>query len=93
LRQLIKWRRRDDVGTIEQQGAQPVIPPRANRQSQWAFEKHLDKDRNLIERFFNRPKQYQWIAMRYDKLVSSYSAFIAFRRLDLVAMNVNTPVY
>ena len=31
---------------------------------------------NLVERFFNKIKQYQRIATRYDKLSANYLAFI-----------------
>ncbi len=32
--------------------------------------------RNLIERFFNRIKQCQRVATRYDKLAANYLAFV-----------------
>jgi transposase len=65
------------IEAIENRGAEAVIPPRANRQKPRSFDTHVYKDRNLSERFFNRLKQFRRIATRYDKLVRSYSAFIA----------------
>jgi transposase len=65
------------VKDIKARGAEAVVPPRGNRRPQRTFDTHLYKDRNLIERFFNRLKQFRRIATRYDKLVRSYSAFIA----------------
>ena len=34
------------------------------------------KDRNRIERMFNRLKQFRCIATRYDKTRASYAAFL-----------------
>lgn len=65
------------IERITASGAQAVIPPRSNRQSSRDYDQHLYKDRNLVERFFNRLKQFRRIATRYDKLARNYSAFIA----------------
>lgn len=35
-----------------------------------------DKARNLVELFFNRPKQFRCIATRYDKLANRFNAFL-----------------
>lgn len=64
------------VEAITTQGGQAVIPPRSNRLAQRAFDRHIYKDRNLIERFFNRIKQFRRIATRYDKLATSFLSFI-----------------
>lgn len=52
------------------------IPPRSNRLTQRSFDRHLYRDRNLIERFFARLKHFRRIAMRYDKLASSFLSFV-----------------
>jgi transposase len=67
------------IESIKKTGAQAVIPPRDNRTQARDYDWHLYKDRNLVERFFNRIKQFRRIATRYDKLDRSYLAF-----LDLV---------
>jgi transposase len=36
----------------------------------------LYKDRNLVERIFNRLKQFRCVAARYDKLDTSFLSFI-----------------
>lgn len=61
---------------IVTQGGEPVIPPRSNRLNPRQFDRHLYKDRNLIERFFNRIKQFRRIATRYDKLAKSFLSFV-----------------
>ena len=64
---------------IAAQGAAAVIPPLAHRTEQRSYDRHLYKDRNLVERFFNRIKQFRRIATRYEKLVRNY-----FSMLNLV---------
>jgi transposase len=65
------------IQSIEKRGGQAIIPPRRHRQSLRPYDKALYKDRNLIERFFNRIKQFRRIATRYEKLAAHYSAFTA----------------
>jgi transposase len=64
------------IAKIEAAGAQAVIPPRSNRLTQRSFDRHLYRDRNLIERFFARIKHFRRIATRYDKLASSFLSFV-----------------
>lgn len=44
-----------------------VIPPRSNRKVLREYDRELYKQRNLIERAFNRLKQWRRIATRYDR--------------------------
>lgn len=64
------------IQTIEAAGAQAIIPPRSNRKTQRCVDWHRYKARNLVERFFNRLKQFRRVATRYDKLVTRYNAFL-----------------
>jgi transposase len=64
------------VATIEAAGAQAVIPPRSKQINPRHFDRHLYRDRNLIERFFARLKHFRRIATRYDKLAKSLLSFI-----------------
>lgn len=43
------------------------IPPRSNRKDSFVFSSWVYRQRNLVERFFNRIKQFRGIATRYDK--------------------------
>ena len=52
---------------IENMGAIPVIPPRSNRNKIRDFDKNYYKNRNVVERFFARLKQFRGIATRYCK--------------------------
>lgn len=52
------------------------IPNRSNRKQRFAFSSWLYRQRNLVERFFNRIKQVRGIATRYDKDDANYFAAI-----------------
>jgi transposase len=54
-----------------------VIPARSHRLVQRSVDEHLHKNRNLIERFFCRIKQFRRVATRYDKLGERFSSLIA----------------
>jgi putative transposase len=64
------------VAQIEVAGAEPVIPPKANRTEQRDYDANLYADRNKIERLFNRLKHYRRVATRYEKLGRNYLAFV-----------------
>jgi putative transposase len=61
---------------IEDQGGEPVIPPRRHRKVQRTYDKHLYKERNAVERFFNKLKQFRRVATRYDKLLANFLGFV-----------------
>lgn len=50
------------------------IPPKANRKGSFSFSGWVYKQRNLVERFFNKIKQFRGIATRYDKCPENYLA-------------------
>lgn len=62
--------------TITAQGSLVVIPHRSNRLNPRSYDRHIYKNRNLIERFFCRIRQFRRIATRYDKLAKSFSSFV-----------------
>ena len=67
----------DDIREqIEEAGAIANIPPKANRRAPPPFDAKLYKQRNLIERFFNKIKHFRRIATRYEKRASNYLAMI-----------------
>ncbi|MCP1998525.1 putative transposase [Nitrobacter winogradskyi] len=51
-----------------------VIPPKRNRKDQRPYDADLYKERNIIERFFNKLKQFRRVATRYDKLLVNFSS-------------------
>ncbi|MBB4285415.1 transposase, partial [Roseospira goensis] len=54
------------------------IPPKANRKGSFAFCRWVYRQRNLVERFFNRIKQFRGIATRYDKRPDNFLAALKF---------------
>ena len=66
-----------------ERGVWANIPPRSNRTEPICFSPHLYGARNLVERFFNKIKQYRRVATRYDKLAANYLAFIQLASIRL----------
>jgi transposase len=52
---------------IQEQGAVAVIPPRSNRKTSREYDRELYKQRDLIERAFNKLKHWRRTATRYDR--------------------------
>ena len=64
------------LSTLQQRDITPVIPPKANRKVQRDCDYALYRERNLIERFFNKIKHFRAIATRYDKLARNFLAAV-----------------
>ena len=54
------------------------IPPKSNRKDRksFTFSSWVYRQRNLVERFFNRIKQFRGIATRYDKEPANFLAAV-----------------
>jgi len=63
---------------IENQGAVAVIPPRKNRRDIREYDKHLYKERHLVECFIGKIKHYRRIFSRFEKLAVRYLGFLSF---------------
>ena len=61
---------------VESQGAQIVCPPKKNRKDQRTYDRHLYKERHLVECFFAKIKKYRRVATRYEKLARNYKAAV-----------------
>lgn len=66
------------VAAVEALGAQVVIPSKKNRLVQRMIDRNLYRDRNKVERFFSRLKQFRRLATRYDKTASSFLGMVHF---------------
>ena len=57
-------------------GAVPVIPPRSNRITPRDCDKEIYRERNLVERLFQKLKQYRRVATRHERLARNYMAML-----------------
>jgi len=54
----------------------PPPPPQTNRITQRDYDKEIYKERNLVERFFQKIKHFHRIATRYERLARNYQAML-----------------
>jgi len=66
----------DFVQAITETGAVAVIPSRKNRNEPRDYDRELYKERNLVERLFQKLKQFRRIATRYERLARNYQAML-----------------
>jgi transposase len=64
------------IETLKKRAITPVIPPKANRVSPQHCDFALYRERNLVERFFNKLKHFRGIATRYDKTARNFLAAV-----------------
>jgi transposase len=64
------------VAEVVKTKGQVVIPSKSNGKKPRDFDKHLYKERNLIEGMFNKIKHFRPVATRYDKTKAAYLAFV-----------------
>ena len=64
------------VNRIFGDGTEVVIPPKRNRKDLRSYDVDLYKERNRIERFFSKLKQFRRVATRYDKLLANFMGFV-----------------
>ena len=61
---------------IQEQGATVCVPDKSNAIIKHNFDAQLYKQRNIVERFFQRIKEFRHIAIRFDKLDICFLNFI-----------------
>src|ERR1700678_1774893 len=64
------------VEAIQAMGAEAVIPSLSTRKEQRDYDKDRYKDRNLVERFWQKVKQFRRVATRYEKTGRNFLAFV-----------------
>ena len=62
--------------SIAQVGAEAVIPSTRSRSQVIPYDKYVYRDRNLVERFFNKIKHFRRIATRYEKTALSFASML-----------------
>lgn len=68
---------------IEAAGVEAVITAKVNRRTPAPHDRTKCQRRNLIERLFNKLKNWRRIATRYDKTKESYLGFVALASVKL----------
>ncbi len=74
---------RQFLEAVEKSGATPVVPPRSHRKNKRNYYKVLYKERNLVERFFMKVKNFRRVATRYERLERNYMAMLNIAALTL----------
>jgi transposase len=69
---------------IRAAGAEPCIPPRRNRTAAITYDRHLYAERNGVERFFGRVKQWRRVATRYDMKAKNFLGFDWLAAIDIM---------
>jgi len=64
------------VDYVESRNAKVVIPSQGRRRVHRQIDTDHYRDRNIIERFFCRAKEFRRIATRYEKLAERFAAFV-----------------
>ncbi len=68
---------------LAERGAMGNIRAMPNRLEPPAFSRRLYKQRNLVERFFNKLKHFRAVATRYDKRDDNYLASVKLASLRI----------
>ena len=63
---------------LKRQGIIPVIPPKANRKQPRDYDKHIYKERCLIECLIGKLKQFRRVFSRFEKWAKNYMYFVRF---------------
>jgi putative transposase len=69
------------------EGIEAVIPPLSTRSKKLSYDAQLYRERNRIERFFNKLKNFRRIATRYDKLQRTFLAAVHLVSAFLITKN------
>jgi transposase len=63
---------------LTEDGIKPVIPSKKNRLNPTEHDRHIYKERNVVERFFQKIKRFRRVATRYDKTARMYLTGVMF---------------
>jgi transposase len=66
------------VASVTSRGTLAVIPPKKNRLEQREYDRHLYRERHLVECFINKIKHYRRVFSRFEKLSKNYLGFLSF---------------
>lgn len=64
--------------TIKKQECEPVIPSRSNAINPCEYDKHIYKERHVIECYFSKMKHFRRVFSRFEKTARNFAAFLCF---------------
>ena len=59
---------------LTKDGVEAVMPSKMNRKQAQVHDEYIDKESNIVERFFQKIKRFRRIATRYEKTARMYIA-------------------
>lgn len=66
------------VTQLASQRCTPIVPSKSNAQNPREYDKHVYKERHLIECFFGKIKHFRHIFSRFDKTAQAFLGFLNF---------------
>ena len=72
------------IDAIEAKGAQAVIPCLSTRKEQRDYDDVLYKERNHVERFWSKIKQFRRVATRYEKTARNFLSFVLVASISVL---------
>lgn len=63
---------------IKEQNCTAIIPSKSNSKSPIDYDKHIYKERHLVECFFSKIKYFRRIFSRFDKSARNFASFLSF---------------
>ena len=70
--------------TVRAAGMKAVIPSNRSRKRRLRHDKALYRERNRIERCFNKLKHFRRLATRYDRRARHFLAFLCLRQARVI---------
>jgi len=77
------YSRRKIRSYLRRRGIRLTIPRKANERQRGKFDKSLYRERNRVERCFNRLKQFRRVATCYEKKADNYLAMLTLASMLL----------
>ena len=74
---------------VESIDAEVVIPSSKSRKEPIPYDKHLYKERNLVERYFNKLKQFRRVMTRFEKKASNFLGMVQVASIMIMLRSPN----
>ncbi len=71
---------------IARQGAPGAIPPKKSRKAKIEYDRHLYKERHVVECRFGKLKQRRCVATRYEKKAANFLGFVWLATINAILL-------